>query len=228
MAKQGTHVVSTDEKTGIQALERLAPDLPCSPGYIQKREFNYKRHGTLVLTANLHIATGQLIAPTIAETRKEDDFLGHIQQTVATDPKANWCFIVDQLNTHMSASLVEWVAQILGDTQDLGKKGQRGILANKATRKAYLTQQAHQIRFVYTPKHCSWLNLVECWFSALSKRVLRRGNFSSKEELKRKLTAYIKYYNDKLAKQFNWSISKKKDVKELIEKVKRMVLKFAP
>ena len=128
----------------------------------------------------------------------------------------------------MSASLVEWIAATLKDTQDLGKKGQRGILKNKASRKAYLTTAEHRIRFVYTPKHCSWLNLIECWFSALSKRVLQRGHFTSKDDLKQKLTAYMQYYNDKLAKQFKWSISKKKDVKELIEKVKRMVLKFAP
>lgn len=228
LAKQGIHVVSSDEKTGIQALERAAPSLPCSSGHIEKQEFNYIRHGVLVLIANLHIATGKLIAPTISETRTEVDFLAHIQQTVATDPQAGWIFIVDNLNTHQSASLVEWIAEVLEDSQDLGKKGKEGILKNMPSRKAYLSNPENRIRFVYTPKHCSWLNLVECWFSALSKRVLKRGHFTSKENLKEKIEAYIDYYNRKLAKMFNWTISKKEDVEDLIAKVKRMVLKFAP
>jgi len=224
----GIHVISSDEKTGMQALQRAAPNLPCKPGYIQKREFNYIRHGTLCLIANLQVCTGQLICPTISETRTEKDFLAHIKQTVNTDPQAGWIFIVDQLNTHMSASLVHWVAKILNDPQDLGKKGSRGILKNKASRRAYLSNRQLRIRFAYTPKHCSWLNLIECWFSALSKRVLSRGNFTSKENLEKKIGAYIHYHNQRLAKQFNWSISKKKDVQDLISKVKRMVLKFAP
>ena len=228
LEKQGIHVISSDEKTGIQALERAAPSLPCSPGHIEKREFNYIRHGVLVLIANLHIATGKLIAPTISETRTEADFLAHIKQTVETDAQGGWIFIVDNLNTHQSASLVEWIAEVLKDKQDLGKKGKKGILKSMASRKVYLSDETHRIRFVYTPKHCSWLNLVECWFSALGKRVLQRGHFTSKENLKKKIEAYIDYYNRKLAKMFNWTISKKEDVEKLIKRVKRMVLKFAP
>lgn len=228
LEQQGIHVVSCDEKTGIQALERAAPGLPCSSDHIEKQEFNYIRHGVLVLIANLHIASGKLIAPTISETRTEADFLAHIKQTVETDPQADWIFIVDHLNTHQSASLVKWIAQVLGDQQDLGKKGKDGILKNMPSRKAYLSDPEHRIRFVYTPKHCSWLNLVECWFSALSKRVLKRGHFTSKENLKEKIEAYIDYYNQKLANMFNWTISKKEDVEKLIQTVKRMVLKFAP
>lgn len=228
LEQQGIHVVSCDEKTGIQALERAAPGLPCSSDHIEKQEFNYIRHGVLVLIANLHIASGKLIAPTISETRTEADFLAHIKQTVETDPQADWIFIVDHLNTHQSASLVKWIAQVLGDQQDLGKKGKDGILRNMPSRKAYLSDPEHRIRFVYTPKHCSWLNLVECWFSALSKRVLKRGHFTSKENLKEKIEAYIDYYNQKLANMFNWTISKKEDVEKLVQTVKRMVLKFAP
>ena len=224
----GIHVISSDEKTGIQALERAAPSLPCKPGYIHRREFNYIRHGTLVLIGNLEVATGQLLASTISETRTEKDFLAHIKQTVNTDPKAGWIFIVDQLNTHMSASLIEWIAKVLKDPQELGKKGKSGILKNKATRRAYLSRAEHRIRFAYTPKHCSWLNLIECWFSALSKRVLSRGNFTSQEDLRKKIIAYMDYHNQRLAKQFNWSISKKEDVDRLVDRVKRMVLKFAP
>ena len=225
---QGIHLVSCDEKTGIQALERAAPDLPGGPGHIEKREFNYIRHGTLVLIANLQIATGKLLAPSIGTSRTEEDFLAHIQQTVATDPQAEWIFILDNLNTHMSASLSEWIAEQIKDTQDLGKKGVKGILHSMASRKAYLSDLDHRIRFVYTPKHCSWLNLIECWFAVLAKRVIKRGNFSSQQDLEKKIEAYIEYHNQKLAKQFNWSVFKKKDVQNLIDKVKRMVLKFAP
>ncbi len=152
----------------------------------------------------------------------------HIQQTVQSDPVAKWFFILDQLNTHKSASLVEWVAQVIGDKQDLGKKGKSGILKNMESRKAYLSNPTHQIRFVYTPKHCSWLNLIECWFSILSKRVLLRGNFTSKEDLEKKITAYVEYHNRRFAKKFNWRISKKKDIQKLVQKVKRMVLKVTP
>lgn len=221
-------MISCDEKTGIQALERTAPNLPRKQGQIEKREFNYTRHGTVVLIANLRIADGKLINSTIGDSRTEADFLKHIQETVATDEQGKWIFIVDNLNTHQSATLTQWVAHQIGDEQDLGKKGKRGILQNMETRKEYLKDKKHRIRFVYTPKHCSWLNLVECFFATLSKRVIARGNFCSKEDLKNKLKQYLDYHNLHFAKQFKWGVKKKKDIKELIEKVKRMVSKFAP
>ena len=103
LAEQGIHLVSTDEKTGMQALERLHPDLPMGPGREQRREYEYKRHGTLCLTANLEVWCGWVIAPTLGPTRTEADFVAHVQQTVATDPQAGWVFLVDNLNTHQSA-----------------------------------------------------------------------------------------------------------------------------
>ena len=106
LAEQGIHVVSTDEKTGIQALERLHPDIPLGPGRVQRREYEYIRHGTLCLTANLEVWCGWIIAPTLGPTRTEADFAAHVEQTVATDPVAGWVFIVDNLNTHQSESLV--------------------------------------------------------------------------------------------------------------------------
>lgn len=221
-------MVSVDEKTGIQALERAGQTLPMQENKIERREYNYIRHGVLVLIANLKIANGQLLAPSIGPTRTEIDFKTHIEQTVATDPTATWVFILDQLNTHKSASLVEWVAQQIADKQDLGKKGSKGILKSMKTRKQYLENKDHRIRFVYVPKHCSWLNLIECWFASLSRRVLRRGNFNSLQDLEQKLNAYIQYYNEKLAKKFNWNTATKKQVKELVEKVKKVVVKFAP
>jgi DDE superfamily endonuclease len=88
LAAAGTHVASTDEMTGIQALERLHPSLPMQPGHIEREEFEYQRHGTQSLIANLDVATGQLVAPSIGPTRTEADFAAHITQTIQTDPQA--------------------------------------------------------------------------------------------------------------------------------------------
>jgi hypothetical protein len=114
LAEQGVHVVSTDEKTGMQALERLPPDIPMGPGRPQRREFEYVRHGTVCLMANLEIWCGQFIAPSVGPTRNEQDFKAHIEQTGNTDPLAGWVFIVDNLDTHPSESLVSYVALACG------------------------------------------------------------------------------------------------------------------
>lgn len=204
LAAQGTHVVSCDEKPGIQALERVAPTLPVRPGLDERREFEYIRHGTLCLIANLLVLTGQVIAPTVGPTRSEPDFLLHIQGTVATAPQAGWVFVVDNLNTHCSESLVRWVAQLEG-VEDLGEKGNQGILHNMQSRSAFLSDPAHRVRFVYTPKHCSWLNQVEIWFSILARRALKRASFRSTEELAQALKAFIEYFNRVLAKPFRWT-----------------------
>lgn len=198
-------MVSCDEKTGIQALQRAAPTRPMRPGRDELREFEYIRHGTLCLMANLLVATGKVIAPTVGSTRSEDDFFQHIVQTVATDPKAGWVFVVDNLNTHCSESLVRWVAELDGVGADLGHKGKHGILQNTASRSAFLSESAHRVRFVYTPKHCSWLNQVETWFSILSRRALKRASFVSTEELGKTLLAFIDYFNRLLAKPFRWT-----------------------
>ena len=202
---QGTHTISTDEKTGMQALERAAATLPMQPGRIERQEADYIRHGTQVLTANFEVATGKVISPTIAETRNEQDFADHIAQTVATDPQAPWIFVVDQLNTHQSEALVRLVAMLCGIAAPLGVKGKSGILQSKVTRRAFLEDPAHRIRFVYTPRHASWLNQVEIWFSILARRLLKRGSFTSKANLREKLLAFINYFNTTMAKAFKWT-----------------------
>jgi len=125
LAATGTHVASTDEMTGIQALERLHPSLPMQPGHVAREEFEYHRHGTQSLIANLDVATGQIIAPSIGPTRTEADFAAHITQTIQTDPHAAWIFITDQLNTHQSETLVRLVAVQCGIQEDLGKNSQK-------------------------------------------------------------------------------------------------------
>jgi transposase len=207
LAEQGIHLVSTDEKTGIQALERLYPDIPAGPGRVRRREFEYIRHGTLCLTANLEIWCGWIITPTLGPTRTEADFVAHVEQTVATDPWAGWVFITDNLNTHQSESLVLWVAQACGIEAELGEKGRSGVLKSQASRAAFLSDPGHRIRFVYTPKHTSWLNQIELWFSILVRKLLRRSSFSSLEDLRARILAFIDYFNRTMAKPIRWLYS---------------------
>jgi transposase len=201
---QGIHIVSTDEKTGIQALERLSPTQLARPGSLERREFEYQRHGTCCLIASLEVALAQVIAPTIGLTPTESDFAQHIEAVIATDPQAGWTFILDQLNTHKSETLVRLVARHCNLTLELGEKGKSGILASMESRATFLTDPSHRIRFVYTPKHTSWLNQIEMWFSILVRKLLKRGSFTSVDDLSAQMRAFIDYFNRTLAKPFQW------------------------
>jgi len=204
---RGLHTISVDEMTGIQALERLFPTKPVRSGAVEKREFEYKRHGTQTLIANLEVATGELIAPTIGERRTEIDFAQHIARTIATDPEAEWVFVLDQLNIHMSETLVRVVAAECQLNVDLGSKGISGILQSMATRQTFLTDASHRIRFIYVPKHTSWLNQIEIWFSILVRRLLKRASFASVTDLKQRILDFIDYFNRVLAKPFKWTFT---------------------
>jgi len=200
-----THTICVDEMTGIQALERIATTLAMKPGQSERREFEYKRHGTLTLIGNFHVVRGELIAPTLGPTRTEADFATHIEQMIELDPEARYVFVLDNLNTHCSATLVALVARWCGITDDLGQKGKRGVLKSMKSRQEFLVEQSHRIRFVYTPKHSSWLNQIEIVFGVIMRKVVRRGSFTSVEDLRTKLLAFIDYFNQVFAKPFKWT-----------------------
>lgn len=202
---EGVHVCCVDEKTGIQALERAHPTKPMRQGTDERREFEYVRHGTLCLIASFMVASGHVGVPTLIERRGNDEFLEHIEATIDLEPEAGWVFVADRLNTHMSEAMVRMVARRCGLDIDLGKKGVSGILKSRHTRRAFLEEPSHRIRFVYTPRHASWLNQVEVWFGMLVRPVLKRGSFTSLNDLVGRIEAFIQYFNDVLAKPFRWT-----------------------
>src|SRR5439155_13937803 len=138
--------------------------LTLAPGKVERREFEYVRHGTRYFILSGDVVIGKIVAPCGGPTRTEADFLAHLQAVFATDPEAKrWHIVCDQLNTHQSESLVRWVAQLSGIDEDFGVKGESGILASMASRAAFVSDPSHRVVFHYTPKHSSWMNQIEIW-----------------------------------------------------------------
>jgi transposase len=206
LAEQGERTLSTDELTGVQALERKHPGLPLAAGKVERREFEYLRHGTCTFIVSRDVVSGEIVAPFCGPTRTEADFLAHLQEVIKTDLQASrWHVVCDRLNTHQSASLVRWVAELSGIEEDLGIKGESGILASMVSRAAFLSDPSHKVVVHYTPKHSSWLNQIEIWLSILVRKLLIRGSFTSVEDLQAKVLAFIEYYNRTMAKPFKWT-----------------------
>ncbi len=183
-------------------------------GRVEKIEPEYIRHGTQTLIASRCVSSGKIDAFTVGDSRKEEDFLEHIKDIHKTDTDSKHVIICDQLNTHKSATLVEYIAELEELECDLGIKGKKGILKSMKSRMLFLENREHKISFIYLPKHCSWLNQIENWFGLLQRRVLKRGVFSSTEELKNKIIKFIQYYNKYYAKPYTW----KKTPKSILEK----------
>jgi len=203
-----THTISVDEMPSIQAIERIAKPIPMQPGKPERIEYEYIRHGTLCLIGNWDVVEGQMIAPTISQTRNEEDLYNHIYQTVQTDRHARWIFVMDNLNVHCSETLVRYIAQLEGiDPQTLGKKGKSGIMESMSTRQEFLSNVKHRVRFVYTPKHSSWMNQIEIIFGIVQRRAISRGSFKSLDALRTRLLDFIDYFNLTFAKPLRWTFT---------------------
>jgi hypothetical protein len=207
LTANNVRVYSTDEKMGVQATEHANPKQTLESGQVERVDPEYIRHGTTGIIASRDVATGEIVNPLIQPTRKEPDFVLHISGVFNINPTFKHLFITDNLNTHMSESMVKFVAEVEGiDESTLGIKGKFGILKSMESRAAFLMDRTHQISFKYTPKHCSWLNQIECWFSILTRRLLnRRSSFKSIDELEQKIRNFIDFYNQFLKKPFKWN-----------------------
>ena len=135
------------------------------------------------MAASFDVTTGTLFG-TVGESRTEADFAAHLEQPLRRDPQGEWVIILDQFNTHKSEGAVRLVDHYCDLQLELGVKGKAGILKSMARRAQFLEEPTHRIRFIYTPKHSSWLNQVEIWFSILVRCVLKRGSFDSSEALR--------------------------------------------
>ena len=190
------------------------PDVPMKPGRCVKHEFEYIRHGTQTLIASFHVATGTIALATVEDTRTEKDFEAHVSHLLAQFPCApKYHLVMDCLNTHQSEAHTRLVAKLEPDSLDLGEKGKSGILKSMSTRAEFLADPNHRLVIHFTPKHCSWLNQIEIWFSILiawrvtrpARKLLRRGNFVSKNDLKQRILDFVEYFNLTMAKPFKWT-----------------------
>jgi len=198
--------VSFDEKTGMQAKERVASDRPMQPGRPARLEFEYKRHGTLVLFGMMEVESGRIQGFT--ETTRTNAMTARVlgayfQEKLGAGYK-RIDVLLDQLNTHWSVELVHRVCEVC----DLPKPGKEQIRKG-AQRRAWLSETNKPIVFHFTPKHASWLNPIEIWFGVLVRKVLRRGSFSSTTELDARVERFIDYYNEKLAHPYRFKRWKK-------------------
>lgn len=206
----GERGLSTEEMPGLQALERQQPPRLMAPGQAERRECAYIRRGTVTLIANVAVAQGTVVTPSMGPTRTAEAFVNHLARTVTSDPEAlRWHVVVDNLNTHQSESLVRLVAKHDGIAEDLGKQDKRGMLKSMATRAAFLADPTPTIVFHSPPQHASWRNQLEMWFRILVRKLLKRASVTSVEALQARVLAFLQYFNATMAKPFKWTYGQK-------------------
>ena len=170
----GTALISVDEKTGIQAKSRKHPAIPARPGRDARREFEYVRHGTVSIIAAMNVTTGEVIAERIHRNNSRTFIWFLAMLDQMTPPHLRIHLIMDNGSSHTSRATKAWLA-------------------------------AHpRFSVTYTPKHASWLNMIEQWFGVLTRRLLRRGDFASRDDLDAKITAFTIRHN-KNARPYRWS-----------------------
>ncbi len=197
--QQGRVVICADEKTGMQILQRAHPTQPVQPGKPEKREHEYIRHGARALLASFVVPTGQLVWH-LGQTRTSADWAAHLTHVVQQLPAMQrYDWVVDNLNTHWSLAVCRLVAQWC-HIPYCPKALQRGV-----QRRAFLSDPTHQHVFHFTPKHGSWLNQVELWFSVLARRFLKRGDFASAHDFETRLGDYMEIYNTHHAHPYRWT-----------------------
>jgi transposase len=170
-------VLSVDEKTQIQALDRTQPMLPLRPGQIERRTHDYKRHGTRSLYAAFDLATGK-VTGRVTRRHRAVEFLAFLRQIDAgTPPELDLHLILDNSSTHQTAEIRQWI------------------------------EAHPRVHLHFTPTSASWLNAVETWFAQLERRAVHRGAFTSVTALRNEIHRYIQVHNDSLAKPFRWTKS---------------------
>jgi hypothetical protein len=197
--QQGRLVLCCDEKTGMQVLGRPAPTQPAQPGKPEKREFEYIRLGTRTLITTFCVPTGEVVWD-VGATRTNLDFRAHVLRVAAhyrDMKKFDW--VVDNLNTHMSLELCEVVAYLNSVSF------QPNQLKTQQQRRIFLSDREQRHVFHYVPRHGSWLNQVELFFSVLARQFLRRGDFGSIKEFEARLRAYLEEYNQEKAHPYRWT-----------------------
>lgn len=197
--RRGQLIICCDEKTGMQILQRKYPTQLARPGQPEKREFEYIRHGTRALITSFVVPTGEVVWD-LGLTRTSSDFaahLLHVVQRFVEWPQITW--VVDNLNTHWSLEVCEILAAMNG------RPFLPRALRTGQQRRAFLTDPDYPYRLVFTPTHGSWLNQVELWFSVLSRRFLRRGDFAGALEFEARLHVYLEDYNAQYAHPYRWT-----------------------
>jgi hypothetical protein len=206
----GERVVSTDAMTGVQALERTPPPIPMGPGRAERRECADSRRGPLTFIAHFDVAQGPIVRPSLGPTRTAEDFWAHIPRTVDSDPQATrWPCVADHLHMHQSESLVRFVAEHDGITDNLGNKEQHGMLQSRATRAALLADPTPRMVFHSTPNHASWLHQIAMWCSIVVRKLLKRASFTSVEDWQTQVLACIVSCNATMAQPFQWTYGRK-------------------